>query len=536
MEAKIRIGRTGLINALGFYAIYILCGKLGLSLAMVNSSATAVWPPSGIALAALLLLGRRFWGVVFLGALTVNFFNTGFFVPSLGIGCGNTLEALCGAWLIDRFAGGAGSFNRPRNMLIFSAAGALSSALGATLGLATLALTGNSGPDPTAVWLTWWLGDLTGILLIAPLILLLKQEGARPWSLALGMETLVFGVCLAVAGVLVFGPALGMNSRFHPLAFFFFPAVLWPAFRLGQGETAVTAVMISAFGVWGTIHGHGPFIAGSPNESLLFLQTFMAVKSVTSLAVAAVVAQNRRDVKALNDIQTQLHRQGEALAASNAELEQFAFAASHDLKSPLRAIANLADWIEEDLEGATKPSLVEHMGLMRQRIKRMGSLLDSLLEYSRVGRQNLKMVEVDLGRMAKDVVETLSQRAGIRVILAADFPIFMAAEVPLRQVLSNLVSNAIKHHKSEGYVKISAQDKGENVVIEVEDDGPGIDERYHERIFELFQTLKPKDEVEGSGIGLALVKRTLALHGGSISLKSAPGQGSVFRVTWPKAA
>lgn len=233
----------------------------------------------------------------------------------------------------------------------------------------------------------------------------------------------------------------------------------------------------------------------------------------------------------------ELGRQKDELSASNAELEQFAYAASHDLKAPLRAIDNLSQWIAEDLGDDSSPAVKEHLTLMRQRVRRMSRLLDDLLAYSRVGRQQHATEPINLAEMLRDLIESLRPaRPGFSFEVQAELRPFEGAAVPLRQVLQNLISNAMKHHdRDDGCISIQAVDKGSTVCITVADDGPGIEPRFHERIFQVFQTLKPRDQVEGSGIGLALVRKILDVHGGSVRVDSDLKRGASFEVTWPKA-
>ncbi|MDB5522239.1 MAG: hypothetical protein JWM58_2 [Rhizobium sp.] len=225
------------------------------------------------------------------------------------------------------------------------------------------------------------------------------------------------------------------------------------------------------------------------------------------------------------------------LQAANRELEEFAYAASHDLKAPLRVIDNASKWLEEDLQPHLTPETRENMNLLRGRIKRMEKLLDDLLEYSRVGRQrDDRNVEEISGTVLMDnILMMLSPPDGFEVRIGAGFAGISVKRMPLQQVLMNLISNAIRHHdRKSGYIEVDVEERGANYAFSVKDDGPGIDPRFHEQIFKMFQTLKPKDQVEGSGMGLAMVRKNVEVYGGTVDLESAAGKGSVFRFTWPK--
>lgn len=217
------------------------------------------------------------------------------------------------------------------------------------------------------------------------------------------------------------------------------------------------------------------------------------------------------------------------------ELDGFAYVTSHDLKAPLRAIDHLAHWIDEDA-GALLPSPSrEHLAKMRGRIKRMEKLLDALLAYSRADRYQYTVEQVDVTQLLDDIVRLVTPPEGFAVSAQPPLPVLRTQKVPLETVLRNLISNAIKHHdRRDGHVQVAVQEVGEFLEFSVSDDGPGIAPEFHERIFQIFQTLKPRDEVEGSGMGLAIVKKIIESRGGRIAVTSTPGVGATFTFTWPK--
>jgi signal transduction histidine kinase len=225
------------------------------------------------------------------------------------------------------------------------------------------------------------------------------------------------------------------------------------------------------------------------------------------------------------------------IEAVNKELEEFAYIASHDLKAPLRVIENASKWLEEDLREHLTDETRESMKLLRGRVARMEKLLDDLLEYSRVGRvTDERYVEVISGDvLMANVLALLSPPEGFTVTVSPGFAGIHVRGMPLQQILMNLVGNAIKHHdKNNGCIEVRVEDRGAYYAFAVQDDGPGIPAQFHEQIFKMFQTLKPRDQVEGSGIGLAMVRKNIEVFGGTLNLESAEGEGSIFRFTWPK--
>src|SRR4051812_32169972 len=223
------------------------------------------------------------------------------------------------------------------------------------------------------------------------------------------------------------------------------------------------------------------------------------------------------------------------LERSNKELDQFAYVASHDLKAPLRGIANLTQWIEEDLGDKVTGESREHMQLLKGRVHRMEALIDGILAYSRAGRVRERPAPVDVGALLHEVVELLAPPPETTIVIAPDMPVIETERVPLQQVFMNLIGNAIKYtRRPDARIEVTAQAEGELYRFAIADNGPGIAPQYREKIWQIFQTLAPRDKVEGTGIGLSVVRKTVESRGGSAWLESEPGRGSTFYFPWPK--
>jgi diguanylate cyclase (GGDEF)-like protein len=279
-------------------AIYVAVGKLGLRLAFSYPSATPVWPATGLALAAFLLFGRRVWPAIFLGAFIVNYTTAGTIATSALIAIGNTLEGVVGAWLVTRFAGGSEAFEHPETIFRFTLLGAvLATMISATIGVTALRL-GDLAPPAmlSDIWLTWWLGDATGALIVTPvLVAWWTAPKVRPPTQG-ALEMLAAGAGLFVSGLIVFGGLLDIIPPRIPTGFLSIPFLIWIAFRLGRREAASGVLLLSAVAIWGTLNGHGPFIRPTPNASLILLQGYMATIGVTMLILAAAAA-DRRDAE-----------------------------------------------------------------------------------------------------------------------------------------------------------------------------------------------------------------------------------------------
>src|SRR2546425_975882 len=282
-------------------AVYFVAGKLGLRLAFVHVSATTVWPPTGIALAAFLLLGLRVWPAIFVGAFFVNLTTAGSLATSIGIGAGNTLEGLVAAYLINRFANGRRALQHSGDIVKFALlAAVVSTTVAATFGVTSLSLGGFARwQDYGDIWLTWWLGDAGGDLVVAPVVLLWATGPHWPPRRAQLLEASLLVACLVVVGELVFGGLFPAEYKNYPLEFVCIPFVLWAAFRFGARGAATALVLLCGIAIRGTLEGFGPFVGRTPNESLLLLQAFMGVTAVTTLILAAGVAERSRSAAQL---------------------------------------------------------------------------------------------------------------------------------------------------------------------------------------------------------------------------------------------
>ena len=300
------IGKLAAVIALT--AIYFFAGKLGLSLAFVNPSATAVWPPAGIALAAFLILGDYVWPAILAGAFPVNLTTSGYILPSLTIALGNTIEGLVGAYLLKRYANGSRAFDRAQDVLKFTIlAGLFGTVISATIGVTSLVWSGLApNSDFLAVWLTWLLGDATGILIVAPLLILWAIPSKLAWTPGRVAEAIFLLSSSVLVATVVFGNQSFIGTTNYPLEFLIVPWIIWAAFRFSPRETASLTAVISAIAIAGTLRGLGPFARALPNESLLLLQGFMSTVAITGLIVAALVSERHEIESALRESNNRL--------------------------------------------------------------------------------------------------------------------------------------------------------------------------------------------------------------------------------------
>jgi signal transduction histidine kinase len=253
------------------------------------------------------------------------------------------------------------------------------------------------------------------------------------------------------------------------------------------------------------------------------------------LILALFIVLSKANKQALiyaDDITQELKIGTQRLISSNQDLEQFAYVASHDLKSPLNAIKKLASWITEDCESLLPEDSKKHLTLLQSRTHRMNRLLDDLLDYSRIGRHEYKPQEFDLARIANEIFSLIDHPTSFN--LSVEKQTLFLPRTPIEIILRNLLSNAVKHHdKPTGHIKILHKTINKMHHISVQDDGPGIPPELFDKALEMFQTLRPRDKVEGSGMGLSLSKKTIKYYGGSLTIDSDGIRGTTIVLLWP---
>src|SRR6266480_4673644 len=322
--------------------IYFVAGKLGLMLASLHASASPVWPPAGIALAALLLLGYRAWPAIFVGAFLVNVTTAGNVATSCAIATGNTLEALAGTWLVNRFAGGRNVFDRPPGVFKFALAAAISTGISPAFGVTRLGVAGFADQAHYGeITLTWWLGDATGDLVFTPLALLWSVASKWRWNKKEAAEVGALFLLLVLLSGVVFGGWLAVTARNYPIAFICGPIVIWTAFRFTQRETAAGIFILSAIAVWGTLYGFGPFVRETENQSLLYLQWWTAVLSITAMALSAGMAERRR-------VEEELQQQKVVVETANRTKDHFPAMFSQELRTPLTPVISALEPLETE--------------------------------------------------------------------------------------------------------------------------------------------------------------------------------------------
>ncbi len=514
--------------------VYFVVGKLALKLAFFHASASPVWPPTGIALAALLLLGYRVWPAIFIGALAVSAITMGSIATSLGIATGNTLEALCGAWLVNHFAGGLHVFDRPQNVFKFAGAAVLSTVVSPTFGVTSLALGGFADwANYGTIWMTWWLGDFAGALVVAPLILLWSTAPPRRWTRRDAIEVGVLLFLLFAVTEAVFGGWISVSARNYPISFICGPIVIWTAFRFTQRETATGVFLLSAIAIWGTLHGFGPFSVQTENQSLIALQAWTAVLTITAMALSSAMAEHRQT-------QATLEQQKSAVEAANRTKDNFLAMLSHELRTPLTPVLAALDMLER--EPGSSQDAKSALAMIRRNVELEGQLIDDLLDLTRIAKDKLqlKFDSLDAHETIANVAEICRAEADARQLhlqlhLRAGAHYVAADTAKFQQIIWNLLKNAIKFTPAHGDITISSTNpEPQLLAISVRDTGVGIDSEIMERIFNPFEQGERSFQqcYGGLGLGLAISKSLAQAHGGTLTAKSeGRDRGSTFVLT-----
>ncbi|HEY3106074.1 MAG TPA: MASE1 domain-containing protein [Gaiellaceae bacterium] len=632
------LGRTHLRAACWFALVtgsYVGAAKLGIHLHVSHGIITPVWAPSGISLAALLLLGLRYWPAVALGAFLANVTSDVSVAVAAGIAVGNTLEAVVGATIVRRF-GFRPELDRVRSVIVFTVGAALvSTAIAATNGVTILTIAGERQDSYGTAWVLWWFGDAVGILMVAPLLLVFST--VRRLRLTLGQMVEGTALVLSLAGVsaLVF---LGGAWRYPYLMF---PFLLWAALRFKSLGAATASFLVGAFGTWGAVAGEIPVGVDTATERVQVIQALFALVAVSLLVVGATLAEQEEGNEALartasrlseaqalahigswewdikRDVVTwsdELYRifgsspdsspggyaayierlppeerefVNETVTRAYVDGRPFAFehtlrredgteriiaargqvvledgepvlmlgtsqdvtdqrqaeklrddilsTVSHELRTPLASVLGFAITLEQRRLDLSDEELARVVAELVSASRRLERLLTDLLdvERARKGVIHLQRQRTDVLDLVERVVAEC-ELDGRRVSITGG-PV--EAEIDagkVERIVENLILNAVKHTPDTSSIRVGLDTDARDLILYVEDEGPGIPDEFKEVVFETFNRGPSMlSATPGAGIGLSLVSRFAEAHGGASWVEDRPGGGSSFRVLLP---
>ena len=557
-----------LLKIAGVAIVYYFAARLGLLMELGNTNASPVWPPSGIAFAALLIMGIELWPAILIGAFIVNLvvFNLhhvagipSIIIMSVGISVGNTLEAVTGYYLVKKLNCGH-ILNSSKEFAFFFIVALFMCLLSSLTGPLMLAVNRLiNWNDYSTVWFTWWTGDVSGIVIVTPAILAWWRPKRRKWDTQAIIQSAFLFVILGVYLEAVFGNWLPLWPTKAKVFLIFF-IISWCVFSMSQRQLSIISIAISAFAIWSTIHLTGPFGESSINKSLISLQVFLCVISITMMFLSTTLSERHQKEEALEmanenleskvkertlSLEAQkeeLKKVNEKLVEKTAQLENankesrsFAYVVSHDLREPLRTIASYLQLIEERYKNKLDSDADIFIDFAVDGAKRMNILIDDMLTYSRIENSKGSFNDVDLNEIlsiVKSNLHTIIQESGAKITIGGQLPIVMADHSEMIQLFQNIIDNSIKYKNGRTpEIQISTKKHGEFWQVTIADNGIGIAKEYYERIFVIFQRLHTREEFDGTGIGLTICKRIIEKHGGKIWLDSTLGKGTTFYFT-----
>jgi signal transduction histidine kinase/CheY-like chemotaxis protein len=568
-----RRGLNYVAGLIGIGLTYFVLAKSGLALALIHPSASSIWPPTGFALAAIVLWGYRVWPAIFLAAMIANATAAGSIGTAISIATGNSLEALAGAALINVWSNGRDTFSTSNTVAKFTViCVVLATPISATVGITSLAIAGYvEWANFANVWLTWWLGDLISALVVTPVVVLLARSDALTFSRTEVIRSAVV-ISLAVAiGFIAFNPSFKQSQQLDPLSFLAVLPLLWAALHRGPRDTAIASFILAGFSIWGTLSAAGPLTSTGLNDALLLVLVFLISVSIPSLALSADAAMRKkieenlrrthaeldhrvemRTVElaganqALQDevarrarIESELKGQRLQLEFANTAKSRFLAMASHDLRQPLHALGLFVAQLRTPLKSRERAKTIERVDAA---VREMNEMFNSLLDISRLdaGILKPKIVEFPIARLLQKLETTFDQTTrekGLRLLVMRSDAWVRSDPLLLERILLNLVSNAVRYTLRGGIV-VGCRRRSKMLRIEVWDSGPGIPEDQKQNIFgEFFQLPAPeRDRYGGLGLGLAIVDRLRRLLNHQIELTSTVGRGTRFTILVPMAA
>jgi signal transduction histidine kinase len=505
--------------------------------------ATAIWPPSGIAVAALLVAGWRLWPAVWLGSFLANVTIDAALIASSIIATGSTLQALAIAALVRRHIGVPYRFEDVDQVVKFVLVAALGTTIAPTVALLPLAalyemplseLAGN--------WSTWWQGDASGVLIFAPLILSWCVRSPVAWTPRKLVEAALFAILLLVAAHVVFSGGFART-------FLIVPFIVWAAFRFGQREVTSAIAVVCAMALWYTLHGEsGPFAAPPLHESLMLLLLFISTLVFTGLVLSAVLSQLER---AMAELETRVSQRTAELQEAKSTAEkaseaksQFLANMSHELRTPLNSLLILARLLADNVGGNLSPKQVKFAQTIHASGLDLLGLINDLLDLARIESgavTALNVAPATFGELREDLERTfrqLAQDRGLQFAITLDPalpPALRTDAARLKQVLKNLLANAFKFTTRGAVILRIAPDVPGHVAFSVIDTGIGIPPDKQRIIFEAFQQADgtTSRQYGGTGLGLSISRELTRLLGGELRLASLPGEGSTFTLILP---
>jgi signal transduction histidine kinase len=545
-------------------ALYWAGARLGLRLAFSNRNVTAVWPPTGVAVAALFLLGARVWPGVFAGALLANITNAAPLDTSAGIALGNTLAPLLAAYLLRRLSFRA-TLDRVVDVVGIVAVGLVGMLVSATLGSTVLLLTGELGGSYGSVWTVWWIGDAMGVIVFAPALFTLvsawNRLRMRPLRLT---EALAFLVLMPVA-------AFFFVARPESLWYLVVPLALYGALRFRQPIAAVTVALVSSVSVIAVVNGLGPITDLPLTTRLVTLQLFNATLALTVMLLTALADERSRAWDALTasarDLEERVRQRSDELLVAQRSVAEanereatnlrsaverisklesiksdFLQLASHELRGPVGIIRGYLEMISHGTFGQPPGAMQPALSVIDAKADQLSRLVSQMLETARLEADEPvtapRPIDVaELVRSAVDSVAAVSSQKYRFVVENADVGSAFADPDQVSTILTNLLDNAVRYSPEGSEIRARLEQHDGTVSVVVSDAGIGIAPEDVGRLFKSFSRVVTAENahIAGTGLGLYISRKLAVVNGGDLAVSSSPGAGSTFTLSLPVA-
>lgn len=548
-------------------SLYWIGARLGLRLAFENKNVTAVWPPTGIAVAAFFLFGSRVWPGVLVGALVANITNGAPLDTSIGIAAGNTLAPLLAGYFLRRI-GFRGELDRVADVVNIIAAGLLGMLVSATFGTTVLWLTGALSGSYGSDWTVWWIGDAMGVIIYAPAILtFVKARDNLPRTPARQVEGVAFLIAMPVAAALLMASSV-------PLWYIIIPLTLWGALRFRQPIAALTVALVSSVSIVVLVNGYGPFsyISLEPTTRLVTLQLFNATLALTVMLLTAVADERSRawaELKsAAEDLEERVRERSEELVRAQRSIAEaneresaslrvsvqrishlesiksdFLRLASHELRGPIGIVRGYVEMLLDGTFGELPSTTAPAMSVLDDKAAQMGRLVDRMLETARLEGEHppSERRPIDMAALLHQAVDSTAATVTPKHTIVVDGDgvpeVVIADPEQIATVLTNLLDNAVRYSPDGGEIRVGLTCSDGTVSVAVSDAGIGIAEEDIGRLFKSFSRVVTAENasIAGTGLGLYISRKLAMLNGGDLFVSSLAGAGSTFTLRLPLA-
>jgi len=547
--------------------VYFLSAYLGLLLAFPDPITSPVWPPVGIGLALIMLLGHKTWPGITIGSLLAYmlvFWLNGIEIDlsaikaSTLISIGNTVEILIGQYLLKKFIKNSDLFKNTGDTFIFLTIALSMCLIGSSLGTYSFYLNGLFGLKQfIGQWFLWWIPNVTSVLLFTPFILSWKRNFRFTVTRSKIIEILIFLSCLSVFALILRRDELALTIE-KSFPFLVIPFLLWLAFRFNL-QTAMTGILITAlFAIYITINSIGPFVLDTNINSILILQIFISVISITSIILSSTVyersdaqktiekfnetleAKIEERTKALNEeinfrikAEDKLIVSNRQLRKANVELDNFVYKVSHDLRAPIASVLGLVNLAKKEKKYDV---LKEYFEMIGKSAYQQDLFIKDILDISRNSRLIINKDKIEWKKLISDTFDQLKYGAKdkdiIKQINIQGRGSFYSDQRRIKVIFNNLISNAIRYSNGrDPVIDIDIKINPKEADITIIDNGQGIDKRYQKKVFEMFY--RATDNNAGSGLGLYIVKESVDKLNGQINMESEVGKGTKFYISLP---